>query len=35
VPGWLTIWRGRQKLDMLTAGYRLARGEAGPPERST
>ena len=26
LPGWQTIWRGRQKLDLLAAGWRLARG---------
>lgn len=26
-PGWLTIYRGRQKLELLVAGWRLARGQ--------
>ena len=33
IPGWHTIWRGRLKLDLVAAGYRLAHGLAEPPWR--
>ena len=27
-PGWRTLWRGRQKLDLMTLGAKLAQSEA-------